>query len=287
VTGSLLLRPRTVVPDDFSWMHDFGKLLGDAMCDFIVNPRAGEVSVQAVNEVRYAEWSPSQPEFTILMPFNLGNSGIEIVIAVPGHFISQILNVQYGGSSDLSKRSSLSKSEMRLLDRLTAHLLPYIDSVMNRIIPEPATAKSAKVGIQELNLPQYRDSIVLAEVSLQCVNISPTTVNCFVGYGHAKKISSLFANLAPAPTSSGPEWQARMHAAALRVKLPMRAVLTQVNIPMSQLASLRPGDILPVLPPKNVRLLIAGRPLAGGSLGESSGRVALKIENMEGPDSEL
>jgi flagellar motor switch protein FliM len=77
-----------------------------------------------------------------------------------------------------------------------------------------------------------------------------------------------------------------MQSATLRVPLPARAILTQTEVPVSRLLSLRPGDILPVMLPADVPLLVAGHLFARGTIGEANGRSALKIENMEGSDHE-
>lgn len=286
MTASLLLRQRTAAPDDFGWFRKLGESLGDAMCAFMAGPHKVHASVQQVTEARYSEWCPSQPAFSLLMPFELGKDAGELVVVVPGQLISQILDVQYGGSGDVPLRSSFSASETRLVARMNAHLLPYIHRAMQGIIPDPATAQPVQTEMQAFNLPQYRDSIVLAKIDVECAAFGPTMIHCFIGYAHAKKIAMRFADANPTVLPAEPEWQARMQNAALRVSLPARAVLTHADVPVSRLLSLRAGDILPVMLPADVPLLVAGRRFARGVIGESNGRAALKVENMEGPYSE-
>ena len=283
MSASLLLRPRTAAPDDFGWFRKLGELLGDALCEFMSGPQRGEATVQAVTEARYSDWSMSQPAFSLLMPFELNKDAGEIVVHVPGQLISQILDLQYGGAGDVPPRNSFTTSETRLVARLGTALLPVINRAMQGIIAEPAKPLPVVTDLPAFDLPQYRDSIVLAKVGIDWIAPSPTIITCFIGYAHAKKIGMRFADANPTQMPAEPQWRAKINTAALGVALPARAVLTQADFPASKLLGLRAGDILPVLLPTDVPLFVAGRRFARGSIGESNGRTALKIENMEGP----
>lgn len=285
MTASILLRTRTSAPDDFGWVRKLGESLADAMCSFMPG-QSVIASVQDITESRYSEWSPLQPACSLLMPFELGKDGGEIVVHVPGQLISQILDLQYGGSGDVPPRHSFSTSELRLVARLGGHLLPFINRAMLGIVGEPVKAMPVQTDLPAFDLPQYRDSIVLAKIYIQPAGLKSTAISCFVGYAQAKKMALRFADANPTQLPAEPEWQTKMQNAALRVTLPARAILTQADFPVSRLLSLRAGDILPVLLPTDVPLIVGGRHFARGSIGESNGRAALKIENMEGAYSE-
>lgn len=286
MSASLLLRQRTTAPDDFGWVRKLCENLGDAMCDFMAGHEQVEAKVQSVTEARYSEWYPSQPAFSLLMPFALGKEAGELVLVVPGQLISQILDVQYGGLGKVPERQDFSTSEMRLALRLNAHFLSYVNTALQGVIPEFVTAQPVQTDLQAFNLPQYRDSIVLAKIDVACSALGSNAIHGFIGYAHAKKMAMRFAEANPSGLPSDPEWKDKMQSATLRVPLPARAILTQTEVPVSRLLSLRPGDILPVMLPADVPLLVAGRRVARGTIGETNGRTALKIENMEGSDHE-
>jgi flagellar motor switch protein FliM len=286
MSASLLLRQRTTAPDDFGWLHRLGENLGEAMCDFMAGHRPVEAKVQSVREARYSEWYPSQPACTLLMPFALGNDAGELVVVVPGQLISQILDLQYGGLGNVLERQGFSTSEMRLAMRLNAHFLPYIDRALQGAIPDAVTARPVQTDWQAFNLPQYRDSIILAQIDMEYSAPGSHAIHGFIGYAQAKKIAMRFADANPSGLPADPEWKDKMHNATLRVPLPARAILTQTEVPVSRLLALRPGDILPVMLPADVPLLVAGRRFARGTIGETNGRTALKIQNMEGSDHE-
>ncbi|MBJ7387906.1 MAG: FliM/FliN family flagellar motor switch protein [Sphingomonadaceae bacterium] len=286
MSASLLLRPRTALADDFGWLQKLCENLGEAMCDFLASHQKVEAKVQSVAEALYSEWYPSQPAFSLLMPFALGKDAGELVLVVPGQFISQILDVQYGGLGKVPERQGFSTSEMRLAMRLNAHLLSYVNHALLGAIPEAVNAQPIQTDLQAFNLPQGQDNIIMAKIDVECSALGSNAIHAFIGYAQAKKIAMRFADANPNGLSADPEWKDKMRNAALRVPLPMRAILTQADVPVSRLLSLRPGDILPVMLPADVPLLVAGRRFARGTIGEANGRTALKIENMEGSDHE-
>ena len=286
MSASLLLRPRTALADDFGWLQKLCENLGEAMCDFMASHQKVEAKVQSVAEALYSEWYPSQPAFSLLMPFALGKDAGELVVVVPGQFISQILDLQYGGLGKVPERQGFSASEMRLAMRLNAHVLSYVNHALLGAIPEAVNAQPVQTDLQAFNLPQCHDNIILAKIDVECSALGSNAIHAFIGYAQAKKIAMRFADVNPNGRPADREWKDKMRNAALRVPLPARAILTQADVPVSRLLSLRPGDILPVMLPADVPLLVAGRRFARGTIGEANGRTALKIENMEGSDHE-
>lgn len=286
MSASLLLRPRNTPIDDFDWFRRLSEQVGDAIGAFMSGPNKVTAAVQAVSETRYSEYCQSQPAFSLLMPFELSKEWGQIVLVVPGQLIGQVLDIQYGGNGEVFPRNSLSMSETRLVSRLSEHLLPCVNRALQSVLIEPVRTLPVVTDMQAYDLPQYRDSIVLAEIDIRGWGLGPVTIHCFIGYAHAKKMVMRFADANPTVLPAEPEWQAKMQDAALRVALPARAVLTHADVPVSQILSLRPGDILPILLPTNVPLLVAGRRFAHGTIGEANGRAALKIEHMEGSLSE-
>ena len=71
----------------------------------------------------------------------------------------------------------------------------------------------------------------------------------------------------------GPMLAAHLADAALEV----RAVLTEVEITLGELTSLKPGDVLPIDAPRDVTLYAGSEPLYAGKFGVSRARNALKI----------
>lgn len=285
MTGSILMRPRPA-QDDFSWFQRLADSLASGLQSFLSGPAKFTATTAAVNKTRYSEWYPAQSNFGILLPFELGKDADEIVLHIPGQLISQALDLHYGGSGAVPPRAVFTPSELRFVARLGASLIPHMGIANADAMPQPARALEMHPDIHSFDWPRYRDSIVVADIHVAGPGISQTTLSCFIGYARAKKIGLRMAASNPTQLPPQPEWQAKMKTAALRVPIPARAILTQAEFPLSRLLALRAGDILPVMLPAEVPLFVAGRRFAHGSMGESNGRAALKIDHMEGPQSE-
>lgn len=61
-------------------------------------------------------------------------------------------------------------------------------------------------------------------------------------------------------------------------QLEVRAVLCEVQITLGDLMRLKPGDVIPIDPPRDVKLCAGDRPLFLGKFGLSRGRNALKVQ---------
>ena len=119
--------------------------------------------------------------------------------------------------------------------------------------------------------------------------------NCFCGIGPNGKfeIKCVFPVSALRPIEAlrtAPEgenasvvdaiWRDRLEQAVLQVRLPIRSVFARPELSLEKLIALKPGDIIPVLMPRYVPVSIGDRLFAHGSVGESNGRTAIKIESL-------
>src|SRR3546814_20316245 len=73
-----------------------------------------------------------------------------------------------------------------------------------------------------------------------------------------------------------------MGSALSDVRLEARSVLARPNLSVAELLQLKPGDVIPISGPALVPLLVAGRPVALGKIGDQDGLAALKTEKIEG-----
>lgn len=63
------------------------------------------------------------------------------------------------------------------------------------------------------------------------------------------------------------------------IPLTLRATLVDMRMPLARIATLRPGDVLPISVARQVPLAVGGAIIAHGSVGEVDDRVALQITN--------
>lgn len=83
-----------------------------------------------------------------------------------------------------------------------------------------------------------------------------------------------------------PAWQTILHRSVMNVKLPVRSVLAEPVIPLAQLMSLKPGDIIPISFGPEIPLLVSDRRFARGAVGAANGRAAIRLHRIEPPSHE-
>lgn len=67
------------------------------------------------------------------------------------------------------------------------------------------------------------------------------------------------------------------------IPLTLDAVLAEIAMPVSRVAALKPGDVLPIPVPRDVPLRIDGRRIASGSIGTEHDRIAVQLTQIETP----
>lgn len=231
-----------------------------------------------IASARFTEWRINQNPYGMLLRFTAAANGNEILFHLPGHLISQIIDIGYGGKGQVGTRSAFSAAEMRFVERIADQLGQHVGRTLN----EPCRLAEMQSEILSFAWPKMRDQIALASIFVESPAIKSATISCFMDIATARQLAGRLNQTPDIPAASNPEWRTKMKSAAMRVTMPARAVLTRAELPAAQLLTLRPGDILPVLMPSQIPLTVAGRPFARGTIGEANGRAALKIEYMEG-----
>ena len=85
----------------------------------------------------------------------------------------------------------------------------------------------------------------------------------------------------PAKPAGDPKWRSGLTRAVMDVALDMRAVLAEPVVPLSRLAALQPGDVIPIALAPDIQVLVSGRRFARATVGQSGAKVAIRLEQIE------
>jgi flagellar motor switch protein FliM len=88
---------------------------------------------------------------------------------------------------------------------------------------------------------------------------------------------ALAAATAQGPASKEACWAAAIGSMLAGAALEVRAVLSEAEISLRDLVRLKPGDVVPIEPPRDVTLLAGDVPVYGARFGVSRGRNALRL----------
>lgn len=233
----------------------------------------------SVNVTSYTEWRIAQNPHGLLLRYALTPKNDQMLVHIPGILLSQMVDLAFGGSGNVSVRSGFTPTEMRYAARFAEGLMPAIGEAWKTTPPVAVRLVSVETDLLNACWPKSHDQIFLQSFCVESHAIKSATMSWLVATDTAKVIPTV----QPADEAALPDlvWRDRMKAAAMDVRLPARSVLTRCELPLTRLLHLAPGDVLPVFLPANVPLIVAGRIFAHGSIGEANGRAALQIATIE------
>ena len=195
---------------------------------------------------------------------------LSVLIAVPLQMLLVLVDVFYGGSGGQNDaRDALTAAELRFADRMAGQFSAML----------AAAWTGARPVLSGVALSSDAKPFCNANEAMLVQNFPPGNIACVY------PLSTLRAEAGPSEDAvqakPDAEWSARVNAAALSIRLPVRTIFARPEISVAKLMALQPGDIIPLLLPQHVPITVSGRHFAQGNVGEASGRVAIKIENMQ------
>jgi flagellar motor switch protein FliM len=277
-TATKKVAPVTLVApvvDSPAWpgLDRVGTRLARGVAEFLTGLMAVPASV-ASSPVRMEESEPVEGaafRHLRIAPLN----GV-ITVAIDRAAIMRLVDVYYGGDgSGQGSRKSLSPAEDRFFSRIARALCDVIPTAwmpfgtITAGVEDEGSASAAPVAVQVLTVswpdwPAFDIECRYPVAMLQAVPELCSAASQQGGDGFADH-----------------NWQARLMEGALNIPMPVRAIFAEPDLPIARLMNLRAGEIIPICLPSQIELRVAGLTYARGSVGESNGRAAVKIEHFQ------
>lgn len=233
---------------------------------------------------QFDAWCDRQAELVSISQFVLNPMQGRVLLRMEPAFVSAMLDAFFGGSPRESGafKKEFTQTDIRLIGRLARAIGERIGASWNDVgnftcqaAGHSATIDGARVAAPTARVVVQRFRITLPEnVRYELELVYPLD-----GLQAAEQC------LTPAGFSDerlpDPAWRDQMCKSLAHVTLPARSVLARPVLTLPQLANLKPGDIIPIPPARNLPLIIGDRVFARGSLGEQNGLAAFRIETIE------
>ena len=287
-------RPSTLVrqhdePTEYPGLDDIGRKMTRIFADLLAATGANAaVGAGSSNVVALGEWREHNKGPVVVARFRVDPFNSHVSLALSQTFLTRLVDCFFGGHGEADPgRRPLSASEESYFVRWARALEELMPSAW---VPHA----NLSVTLVEQN-GAHSDNVSGADAARMVVHAFPVTLE-HGAKGHIDLLypTSLLAGIpslaaaavqedAAPPADSA--WQARLHDAVLQAHFPLRAVFARIELPLARLLTLQPGDVLPICLPKQVPVTVAGRHFAMATVGEASGRTAIKIERLEkGPN---
>jgi flagellar motor switch protein FliM len=234
---------------------------------------------------RFESWKAEQPEFTSVSLYRFRPLKGGLLVAIEPELVGRLVDAFYGGTGIHGERvvKEFTPTEERLLTRLSEALIETLTEVWTEVMPVKAQLSSRETNTAYATLVGDDEPVAIARFTITLGHGRPSTLDVIYPVASLRAIESqLSAKVHDDSGMSGAEWRERMCSALGEVRLQARSVLARPTVSVSELIDLKPGDVIPISLPAIVPLLVAGRQIALGKMGEQDGRAALKIEKVEG-----
>lgn len=232
----------------------------------------------------YGDWQAEQPEFTSLSLYGFKPLKGAILVAIDPQFVSKLVDAFYGGSGvpASGRAREFTATEESLLGRLTQGLIAALAEVWSEVVPVTPQLRSRETSVGFAALARAEDPVAVSRFTITPWPDQPSAIEILYPVASLRSVEhELVAKSHDDAHVRSNEWRKRLAAAIGEVRVEARTVLARPQLSLSELMQLRPGDVIPVSLPARVPLLVEGRRVAVGAVGEHDGRAALKIERIE------
>lgn len=246
-----------------------------------VKPRVSTVPT----EIRaFGDWRAEQNEFVSLSLYNFRPLKGAILLRIEPEFISRLVDAFYGGNGTAPSRRAreFTATEESLLGRLAEAMTGILAEVWQEIVPVRQQLKARETNVGFVDLAGPDEAVAITRFEVAPWSGAASAIEFIYPVAALRAVEpELAARAHDEPGARTGDWRARLGAAVGEVRIDARTVLARPELSLSELMQLREGDIIPVSLTRLVPLIVAGRRVALGSVGEKDGKAALKIEKME------
>jgi flagellar motor switch protein FliM len=229
------------------------------------------------------DWQAEQGSFAGLSLYAMRPLKGTLTVAVPSEFVSRLVDAFYGGTgaASLVEGKEFTRTEESLFGRLSDALVAALVKVWQEVVPiEP------QLRVRESNVPFARigaadEQVIVCRFIVSPPGAKPATIDILFPAAALRAMEGALAAQGDESCSRGAEWREQLGNALSEVRIEARTVLARPTLNLSELIQLKVGDVIPVTIPSLVPLLVEGRTVALGSIGEQDGKAALKIEKIE------
>ena len=237
----------------------------------------------------YGDWQAEQPEFTSLSIYSFKPLKGAILLSIEPAFISRLVDARYGGTGDIPvvRAREFTATEENMLARVAELVIGALAEVWAEVVPAKAELRARETNVGFAQLARGDEQVAVTRFTITPWPGRSSVIEFVYPVTALRSVERELARSYDEQPAPAGEWRERLAAALGEVRFPARTVLARPELRFSELMQLQPGDVIPVTLPTLVPLLVEGRKIALGTIGEHDGRAALRIEKMESRRSAL
>ena len=201
------------------------------------------------------------------------------LIVLPPNFVSLLTNAYYGGNIAYlpNGRTEFTATENRVIKLVTEGLHRALEGAWRDVIHLTFTNPVHEDNLQFATFVENDEKVICCSFIIQLPEADPATVDLKPIAAHLR------SRMQSDVVDDDIRWRARLQKAVLAVPLNVTARLAEPRVPISALAGLTPGRIVPVDLALRPQLLVEGMPLFEAEPGEQAGKAAISLTRRIDP----
>lgn len=273
-------------PATLSGLDRLGERLGRqvrALLEPMLGAKPG-VTAQPPETQNYDLWSAMAPNFSSFSVFRLHPLKGAMLLRFDAAMVSSLVERYFGGSGVRPgpARTEFSGSELKAIERLTDAVMTALVKNLSDLLPLEHHLVSRECDPQALSFADAADQMLVQAFTIEPPRGEPWTMELLFPLIALRQIEPLLAgNGGEDASKADPLWQARVAQRMTHIRLPAKTVLARPSLSLTELLSLKPGDVIPVNINRQVPLIVGNVVIAHGSLGEQNGHAAFRIEQLK------
>lgn len=231
----------------------------------------------------YRDWQAEQPVFQGVSLYSFAPLKGTLGISVPSAFVSRLVDAFYGGvgAGSTVEAKEFTPTEDSLFARLCDNLIAQFAEYWRDLSPIQPQLRGRETNVALARVAGGDEAVVVCRFTVTPPAGGPASIDILFPAAALRAVETALAARNDEACGKGAEWRAELGAAIGDVRIEARTVLARPELSISELVQLKVGDVIPVSIPASVPLLVEGRTVATGSIGEQDGKAALKIERIE------
>ncbi|MFA5988101.1 MAG: flagellar motor switch protein FliM [Sphingomonas sp.] len=234
---------------------------------------------------RFADYRAERPEtLTAWLPMAMTPGNGQALIVLDGKFVLELLDQFFGGRGEAPSPlpPEFSPAADAMVERLGGMLAGPMKNAwepLARLNFQPGHAEASPSLLGDFDSD---DAMVITRLGLAAGAAKPTFLDIIYPVAVLKPYAPTLTGKVHGRTAApDPAWANGLARSVMAVRFPVRSVLAEPMIPITQLMELKVGDVIPVSFGTDVPVMVGRDRLATGTVGTSNGRAAIRLTRIE------
>lgn len=228
----------------------------------------------------FDDYRNSQENFVSLTNSRIDELRGNQLIVIPPSFVWMLTDAYYGGAIRQLKstRSEFTGTEQRVIEIVTDRLNHALQLAWRDLMALTFHVVSREENMQFAAFVDGDDMVVNCSFMVQLPGSEPASFDILYPLQTLKPIAGqLRSRMQSDFVDDDQSWRAQLERAIMSVPLKVSARLAQPQLPLRQVLSLRPGDVVPVSLSETLEVMVEGVPMFQARPGSINGHAALSV----------